>query len=307
MVKKEEIIKLRIFIGITIILYIICIIISGIVTKDIEKVYYCSEMFSILFVICSIIIAVMQYKITSEEQVNTRKRELEIKEKEFMEIEKDRIQNAINLANYYKDNILDNIFIIEAVYRDTGIKAILENIKIEEMTEFDKHELDSVLTKKQQAQIEKIVNSNDFREALTKTSITMGFAKEAKHFSNILCKDGIVKKSVVIDDIDLFREYSNILNMLLNNTEYFAMNFTHKTADETVVYQSLHKTYLSLMQILYYDISQNNMSGEEKLYTNSIELFNIWKNRAKQQRTEGIELQRTTVSKGSELSYNKKS
>ena len=302
---KNQFKKIIFITCIIIFLYIVGIVIVGILCKDMESVCYFSQIYSALFVVCGVVIAMMQYIITSNEQTNTRKRELELREKEMLEIEKDRIQNAINLANYYKDNILDNIFIIDSIYEDTGIKTILENIKLEDMIEFDQHELKKLLSADKQKQIAEIVNSDTFRNAVAKNSIIYGFAEQAKIITTTENDEGQVQKNLTINEMELFREYSNILNMLLNNTEYFAMNFTHKTADESVVYQSLHTTYLAMMRILYFDISQNNQYGEEKLYTNAIELFNIWRTRAQRQRDGGIELQRGTIAKGAELPYNK--
>lgn len=302
---RNEKVKIIIVTSVSVLIYIIGIVIVSCVCKDIEKVSFFSEIFSAFFVVGGVVVAMMQYIITSNEQVNTRKRELELREKEILEIEKDRIQSAISLANYYKDNILHNISIVDSIYKSTGIKEILESVKIEDMVEFDQHELEKLLPADKQKKIKDIVNSNKFMEAITKSSIIYGFAEKAKIVNSVKNSSGQVEKTFAIDEVVLIREYSNIMSMLLNNTEYFAMNFTHKTADESVVYQSLHKTYLNMMRILYYDISQNNKMGEEKLYTNAIELFNIWKKREQQQRDDRIEKQRGTVAKGTELSYNK--
>ena len=75
------------------------------------------------------------------------------------------------------------------------------------------------------------------------------------------------------------------------------MYFTHGAADETVVYQSLHKTYLYIVKILYFDISINNTGGQ-KLYSNVIELFNIWKERELKQNLQAIQYGRKNLEKG---------
>lgn len=66
---------------------------------------------------------------------------------------------------------------------------------------------------------------------------------------------------------------------LLNNLEWFAMNFQYNLADEEVLYQSLHETFLSCIWSLYVYISSNNRPGADKYFTNVIWLFNLWKNR----------------------------
>ena len=77
---------------------------------------------------------------------------------------------------------------------------------------------------------------------------------------------------------------SQIVNKLLNNMEYFAMSFTHKVADESVVFQSLHQTYLEAVQLLYYDISKNNRADGRQFYTNVVDLYKIWYNKSKENR-----------------------
>lgn len=285
----------------TLLLYFIGVIFFGIYTQNMESVYYFSQIFSAIFVVLGVVVAMLQYLISANEQSRARERELEIRELELLEIEKDRIQNAINLASYYKDNILDNITIIDAIYEDTGIKDILENISLQDIREFDQHELKMLLSVDKRKCIENIVNSKMFEEAIAKNSIIYDFGDKAKVTTTTTDEGGRVLGTVKINKMEMFREYANILMMLLNNIEYFAMNFTHQTADESVVYQSLHSTYLSIMRILYFDIAQNNETGEEKLFTNAIDLFNTWRDKAILQRNDGIERQRGTVEKGSAL------
>jgi len=64
---------------------------------------------------------------------------------------------------------------------------------------------------------------------------------------------------------------------VLNNIEYFAMNFAHGVADDSVVYRSLHQSYIDIMQLLYFNISNLNNSSSDKYYLNAIELYNKWK------------------------------
>ena len=64
---------------------------------------------------------------------------------------------------------------------------------------------------------------------------------------------------------------------VLNNIEYFAMNFAHGVADDSVVYRSLHQSYIDIMQLLNFNISNLNNSSSDKYYLNVIELYNKWK------------------------------
>lgn len=58
--------------------------------------------------------------------------------------------------------------------------------------------------------------------------------------------------------------------------EFFALHFSHNTADESVVYQSLHQSYFDLILLMYYYIASQNDNPSYKYYTNVIELFHKW-------------------------------
>lgn len=88
------------------------------------------------------------------------------------------------------------------------------------------------------------------------------------------------KQSIVVGFI------SNLINATLNNMEYFALHFRHNTADESVVYQSLHKSYLEIVLYMYYYIANVNKDSSCKLYTNVIWLFERWKEKRDSQNLE---------------------
>lgn len=90
---------------------------------------------------------------------------------------------------------------------------------------------------------------------------------------------------------------SKIVNDLLNDMEYFSMHFTHGVADESVVYQSLHQTYVECVQLLYYNIAINNKTDGTQYYTNVVELYRIWYEKQRMNREKCIQSGRV-VSKG---------
>lgn len=276
---------------------------SNDVTSRISNAYYISQIMSALFVVLGVVIALLQYVSSTYDAQALRKREMELHEKEILDIEKDRVQKAIDLSEYYKDNILNYISIIDSVYRQAGIKDILDTIKIEDMREFDQHELAEIMSHDKIEKILEIMKSRQFVDILVKNTIDYGFAKECiKSKKTLINKEGDFPEiNVSIDKIELLNEYSCMMNRILNNMEYFAMHFTHKTADESVVYQSLHKTYIDFVRSYYYNIAKNNKPGEEKLFTNVIELFNLWKGKAKQQQCDMLSFSRRAIDKGTEL------
>lgn len=66
---------------------------------------------------------------------------------------------------------------------------------------------------------------------------------------------------------------------LLNKIEYFSVSFMSNVADESIAYQSLHQTFTRTIESLYPNISMINRDPKNKYYTNTIELYNLWKDR----------------------------
>ncbi len=79
----------------------------------------------------------------------------------------------------------------------------------------------------------------------------------------------------------LNKEFERAITYLLNDLEWFAMTCQYGLADEEMLYQSLHQTYISQVWLLYFYICKSNLSNEDKFYTNLIWLFNLWKDRLK--------------------------
>lgn len=210
-----------------------------------------------------------------------------------------RTQQAVSLAGYFKDTILEDVAHIISINRDIGIMDILDkNLRLEQMKEFDMEEMESLLGDNYDL-INKKIESKDFLDVLAKSSFLYGFAEECQTDRKITSSEDKKIISVSFDLLSLRRKYAQIVLRTLNALEYFAMHFTHNTADETVVYQSLHQSYLQITQCLYYEIANKNknMIGEGKYYSNLVELFHIWRDRTLEKRKKDIERTRVT-SKG---------
>lgn len=238
--------------------------------------------------ICGFIVAYRQYKIAAAEKRIVHERE--------------RIQKAIDLSEYYLDHILVNWLLIKHVYEITGIADVLDSIKINDIEHFDKFELDSLLSPVQIDNIKKISNSKEFIDVLSSASLIMNFGGH-RIIKNVEKEEsGKQRIEFNVDTNGLRYEFSIALSGILNNLEYFSMHFTHKTADESVVYQSLHVTFLEIVRLLYFDICFNNLTtSEKKLYTNVIELYNLWKNKAKEQLIVCAESDRKNIKRGADL------
>lgn len=244
-----------------------------------ESVYYSIQIISALFVIGGVVIAVWQYILTSN-------RENELKEEQLEEVRRVKNKEAIELTQFYKDNIINKISIITKVYRETKILAILDKIKIDSMKNFDVGELNSVLSQADRDEIEKIRMSKEFEAVIL---------SHADYFNIDLSKVDEEDKNIV--EKNVINNFKVLSQQLLNNLEYFAISFNCKIAEEQIVYQSLHQTYIRIVSHMYYEISKNNKTGEQKLYTNVIDLFNTWNNRAKEQKDREADAIRSVIKK----------
>jgi len=252
-------------------------------TEALENTSYLLQIVSSIFVIIGVFIALWQYTLTSKAEI--------------AKYENDSVQKAIDLSEYYKENILCKMSIISQVYERTKIVDILDEINANHMVDFDIHELESNLSKAKINEISNKVKSDDFWKVVYEVGEIYGISEKVRTIVNEVKNNKSISKEL-IDKRKLNEEFmNNTVFKVLNNLEYFAMSFTHNAADETVVYQSLHQTYLYIVKTLYYDISINNTGGQ-KLYSNVIELFNVWKERKHMQTYDSIEHGRKNVEKG---------
>ena len=218
---------------------------------------------------------------------------------ERTKMETDKVQKAIDLSEYYKDNVLNNFVAIQYVFNHSGIADILSNIKSIEMTEFDTQELNRLLCQADIEKLDKIMRSEKIIQTIIDMQAIYGLDMNVSKYVKIKKSDDEEEKEFEINGNALIRDFmSNVIMKTLNNLEYFAMYFTHGTADETVVFQSLHKTYIQIVQRLYYDISRNNKLGAPKLYTNVIDLYHIWNKRSLEQQNDVANSTRKNISSG---------
>lgn len=238
-----------------------------------ENLGYACEFVSSIFVIGGVVIAVWQYYLSSK----CENRNLQIVQ----------VQRAIDLSEYYKDNILKYFPGINYIFDKTGIKKILDEVRMDDLKDFDVHELEKLFTPNQIEQLKGLQNSDDFFQRVVEANdiyglnfnlIAQQMVAESQEGKEVVIR--IDKNSIVVSFM------SNLINATLNNMEYFALHFKHNTADETVVYQSLHKTYLEMVKYLYYYIANNNKSSTNKLYTNVIWLFEKWRKKQNEQNVE---------------------
>lgn len=198
-------------------------------------------------------------------------------------------EKAVELARYYKDYILNDILYINSVLKETGALSLLENIKNGDIDMFTNDELVSLVGEQIVKKIEEKIAALSNLEAL------VSLRQEYNEITNRepgICEAMMAKwreytanKGSSSDNISqtlaicLCQDFGRIISDTLNNLEYFSMNFTTEVADENVVFQSLHQTYLKGVRALYFAIASQNSNPKDKFYTNIIKLYHIWAKR----------------------------
>ena len=244
-------------------------------TKALENVYYIFQIITSFALIIGAIIGVWQYVLTSRSA--------------RAQIGNGRIQKAVDLAEYYKDNILPELEVFTYIFEKLEIKKIIDDIKPQDMKAFDSKELEDNLSKAKMDSIQKIITDPKTLEVLKEIKKIYG-----KDFEFLDIVENSGEENLEI----LRRVMSKSINKVLNNMEFFAMHFTHKTADSSVVYQSLHQTYIRLVRLFYYDISVNNKLDGKQYFTNVTNLYKEWYNKSEEANNKLAEAGRKSISTG---------
>ncbi len=231
------------------------------------NVYYVTQIVTGMAVIIGGVIGVWQYTLTARA--------------ERVKLNVDQIQKAIDLAEYYKDNILRNFSIISYVYEGSGLLKVIEKMPKDKLEHFDEQELRDILGQEAMDRIREITASKEFIETVVSADVIYGLNLDWEKRVRLTFDDTKRTVETSLEVRSVAQKFmGTIVQDTLNDMEFFAMHFTHRTADESVVYQSLHQTFLEIVYALYYDISSINRAGCSKYYTNIIELYEVWHGRA---------------------------
>lgn len=202
-------------------------------------------------------------------------------------------EKAAKLAVEYKEKILPSIAYIGAVLKSTGIMSVLRDIHASNIKQFTQTELFRLTNDKIEEEVDAKRNDLDSISSLLRYRgrFTQIYHKGLHNINPALIEKWYAAQKdpqktdaqATITDEEkrvllnaLWYEYDSVVSDTLNNLEYFAMNFVSKVADSAVVFQSLHQTYLSLVQMLYYNIAVQNVYEKDKYYTNVVSLYAEW-------------------------------
>lgn len=231
-------------------------------TNKLEMAENIAQVLAALFVIIGTFIAVWQYYISSKSEI--------------IKLETDKVQKAIELSGYYKDEVLYPYSIIRVIYEKAGIFDFLQQEK-NKMNDFDVDEMREIFSQTSIKELEKKYSSKEFIDAMAELNEILNLHINGCTTESNVNIDGDRKTSITININKALNDFHvNYITKLLNNMEQFAMYFTHNVADESVVYQSLYPTYIEICRTLYYDISICSEPGAPKLYRNLQSLYKTW-------------------------------
>lgn len=231
---------------------------------------------------------------------------LDKKERELQNRKQERLK-AIDLAGLYSKELINNISYLSSVYEKAGIQEKLQKIKPIQLKKFDRAELEELFTLQEIKEIDEAMNNIDLKILMDeaykhfknrKEHIVEFITDSAIHFKvkneeavSTLDDDTFYKQNM-LNDLYYNKIYRNTLNDTLNTLEYFCMYFNSGVADEETIYQSLHQSFISMVQVLYFKISFRNYNGKDKYYTNIIDLYEKWINRFYQMKLKEIDANR---------------
>ena len=158
---------------------------------------------------------------------------------------KESAERAIEMAEYFMNNILILFTIIKNISAKNGVNSIIKRVMFYDMVDFDYDEMKRLYGESNIKKINEIIN---------KTYISVPSPSE---------------KEIKIP-------FDTFVSQTLNKLEYMCMHFSSNLADDDFIYNSLHQIFISSMQSCYCTIAKLNTSNKDKYYTNIITVYNKW-------------------------------
>ena len=196
--------------------------------------------------------------------------------------QKDRSKKnaACELAKYYADDILENGTTVINILVASGYEKFITGIlSYDKMCDFTKKELETILKNSSISYtecIEKIENIEPTIIIGCRMARTYSLKERTETLQNIAKINEESGKVEFPTKAHIRTDFMQDLTQLMNQLEWFSMNCRYGIADEELIYQSLHQTFLSMVLLMYPLICDTNKDNADKHYTNIIWLFNRW-------------------------------
>ena len=196
--------------------------------------------------------------------------------------QKDRSKKnaACELAKYYADDILENGTTVINILTISGYEEFITGIlSHDKMCDFTNKELETILKDSPISYtecIEKIQNIEPEIIIRCRMARTYSLKERTETLQSIAKINEESGKIEFPTKAHIRIDFMQDLTKLMNHLEWFSMNCRYGIADEELIYQSLHQTFLSMVLLMYPLICNANKDNADKHYTNIIWLFNRW-------------------------------
>jgi len=199
---------------------------------------------------------------------------------------KEGFENSFKLTQYYIKNIIPHMDIILEVFKLIGLENTLrKSLKNQNLSDFDVEEFASIFDNVTLKSLLDAINGIDLQillRTLDKGSDMLPGSLEQDYHSYLKChecqSDRQKEKCNELYRKMLVKRFTDLLTTTKNEIEYFSMYFNSNLAEEEVIYDSLHQTFIDFVRILYPFISMHNTKSVHgrKYFTNTIELYKRW-------------------------------
>lgn len=230
-----------------------------------DKIALANCIFTFFFLLATIISVICAFKAYDHQKNRARK------------------EAACDLAKYYAENIIPRNSFVSAVMQLSKLEDKAKDIfPYDELSKFNRGEMMEFLEKKS-VSYEEIKAAFLYPDPESILKIMLLRTESVQERQTLLME-------YIIPDLEEGKGEINNRNLLqysfvtkahsfLNDLEWFSMSCRYGVADEEILYQSLHQTFLSSVWLLYFYICDQNLTNEGKLFTNIIWLFDQWRSR----------------------------
>ncbi len=166
--------------------------------------------------------------------------------------------------------------IFKSILEDIGVIGLLPHT--EGVSRFDLAELKDLLQKDNR-------DVNAIKSRFMTITIDMWKKAILKTGSDFCSKEwyNMLTAEAVADPHIISISFEKFAHNLLNDLEAMATSLRYNIADEKLIYQSLHQTYINYKRIFYFFISNENTLDENRYYENIVWLYCKWESRKQTQ------------------------
>jgi len=187
-----------------------------------------------------------------------------------------RVEKAHDLAEYYGDLLDDISLLIVIISEHKEIMPLINKIDPKEIGLFSKDELQKKYKEPEMAVLRKFFMEKAVDPVLVQKWFTI--ARRQINFDDAITEKDLDAAAEMKQEI-IRSEFELLVTRFINKLEWFSMAFTSRLANDKVVYQSLHQSFLEIVKLLYFRISYENNNTYDKYFVNIIHLFLRWRER----------------------------